>query len=169
MFKTLITCSWFLSLSQRLIFFYLLIWVTGSYFFLFFIYIDIIKKHSINVNHSQQCQYWSKSLIFPWSQDRALDYLSTCIDQVHTFGDILQLVIVELIYKVSSSWFYVMMSSEFVTPVYAFRCFDSTANGYRGLLFIITLQGMSSIPIKCFFLMWSRGVCPPWKYHNIHC
>lgn len=36
-------------------------------------------------------------------QDRALDYLSTCIDQVHTFGDILQLVIVELIYKVSHS------------------------------------------------------------------
>lgn len=36
-------------------------------------------------------------------QDRALDYLSTCIDQVHTFGDILQLVIVELIYKVSQT------------------------------------------------------------------
>jgi coatomer subunit beta len=33
-------------------------------------------------------------------QDRALNYLSSCIDQVHTFGDILQLVIVELIYKV---------------------------------------------------------------------
>ncbi|CAB3998662.1 coatomer subunit beta-like [Paramuricea clavata] len=33
-------------------------------------------------------------------QDRALDYLSTCIDQVNSFGDILQLVIVELIYKV---------------------------------------------------------------------
>nr|XP_006812914.1 PREDICTED: LOW QUALITY PROTEIN: coatomer subunit beta-like [Saccoglossus kowalevskii] len=33
-------------------------------------------------------------------QERALDYLSTCIDQVHTFNDILQLVIVELIYKV---------------------------------------------------------------------
>lgn len=38
---------------------------------------------------------------FHVQQDRALDYLSTCIDQVHTFGDILQLVIVELIYKVS--------------------------------------------------------------------
>lgn len=37
---------------------------------------------------------------FSTLQDRALDYLSTCIDQVHTFGDILQLVIVELIYKV---------------------------------------------------------------------
>lgn len=36
-------------------------------------------------------------------QDRALNYLSTCIDQVNSFGDILQLVIVELIYKVSVS------------------------------------------------------------------
>jgi coatomer subunit beta len=36
-------------------------------------------------------------------QDRALNYLSSCIDQVHTFGDILQLVIVELIYKVCHS------------------------------------------------------------------
>ena len=33
-------------------------------------------------------------------QERALSYLSSCIDQVHTFNDILQLVIVELIYKV---------------------------------------------------------------------
>jgi coatomer subunit beta len=33
-------------------------------------------------------------------QERALNYLSGCIDQVNTFGDILQLVIVELIYKV---------------------------------------------------------------------
>ena len=33
-------------------------------------------------------------------QDRALNYLSSCIDQVNSFGDILQLVIVELIYKV---------------------------------------------------------------------
>lgn len=35
-------------------------------------------------------------------QERALNYLSTCIDQVNSFGDILQLVIVELIYKVSA-------------------------------------------------------------------
>lgn len=42
---------------------------------------------------------------FNVQQDRALDYLSTCIDQVHTFGDILQLVIVELIYKVSRCWY----------------------------------------------------------------
>lgn len=34
-------------------------------------------------------------------QERALTYLSSRLDSVHTFGDILQLVIVELIYKVS--------------------------------------------------------------------
>lgn len=33
-------------------------------------------------------------------QERALDYLSAYIDQVHSFNEILQLVIVELIYKV---------------------------------------------------------------------
>ena len=33
-------------------------------------------------------------------QTRALDYLSDVIDQVTSFGDILQLIIVELIYKV---------------------------------------------------------------------
>jgi hypothetical protein len=35
-------------------------------------------------------------------KDRALDYLSTCIDQVNSFGDIFKLVIVELIYKVKA-------------------------------------------------------------------
>lgn len=34
-------------------------------------------------------------------QERALEYLTSCIDQVHEFNDILQLVIVELVYKVS--------------------------------------------------------------------
>lgn len=38
-------------------------------------------------------------------QARALNYLSGCIDQVHNFNDILQLVIVELIYKVRKRQF----------------------------------------------------------------
>lgn len=33
-------------------------------------------------------------------QERALEYLATCVDQVHTFNEILQLQIVELVYKV---------------------------------------------------------------------
>lgn len=36
-------------------------------------------------------------------QERALAYLASCLDQVTSFGDILQLVIVELIYKVHMS------------------------------------------------------------------
>ena len=36
-------------------------------------------------------------------QARALDYLSGCIDQVTSFSEILQLIIVELIYKVGFS------------------------------------------------------------------
>jgi coatomer subunit beta len=36
-------------------------------------------------------------------QERALEYLASCLDQVTSFGDILQLVIVELIYKVHMS------------------------------------------------------------------
>ena len=37
-------------------------------------------------------------------QDRALDYLTSCIDQVNEFNDILQLVIVELVYKVGEQY-----------------------------------------------------------------
>lgn len=36
-------------------------------------------------------------------QSRALDYLSSCIEQVGTFNEILQLVIVELVHKVGGS------------------------------------------------------------------
>lgn len=48
------------------------------------------------------CMYFITGM-FVW-QERALNYLSSCIDQVTSFGDILQLVIVELIYKVSNWW-----------------------------------------------------------------
>lgn len=41
-------------------------------------------------------------------QDRALAYLASCLDQVNSFGDILQLVIVELIYKVSIAGVYIL-------------------------------------------------------------
>lgn len=41
-------------------------------------------------------------------QDRALSYLASCLDQVTSFGDILQLVIVELIYKVNDSPLFVL-------------------------------------------------------------
>lgn len=46
------------------------------------------------------CRRNAFMMLIQADQERALNYLSSCIDQVATFGDILQLVIVELIYKV---------------------------------------------------------------------
>ena len=43
-------------------------------------------------------------------QERALAYLADRLDHVHGFGDILQLVIVELIYKVSGCFISVLMT-----------------------------------------------------------
>ncbi|KAG8438436.1 hypothetical protein GDO86_008931 [Hymenochirus boettgeri] len=57
--------------------------------------------HNFLVNEKDaSCKRNAFMMLIHADQDRALDYLSTCIDQVQTFGDILQLVIVELIYKV---------------------------------------------------------------------
>ena len=39
-------------------------------------------------------------MLFHVDQKRALDYFSSCIDQVNSFNKILQLVIVELVYRV---------------------------------------------------------------------
>lgn len=46
------------------------------------------------------CKRNAFMMLIQADQERALNYLSSCIDQVQSFGDILQLVIVELIYKV---------------------------------------------------------------------
>ena len=47
------------------------------------------------------CKRNAFMMLIAVEQNRALDYLSTCIDQVQTFNEILQLVIVELVHKVS--------------------------------------------------------------------
>ena len=48
------------------------------------------------------CKRNAFMMLIQADQERALNYLSSCIDQVQSFGDILQLVIVELIYKVNN-------------------------------------------------------------------
>lgn len=55
-------------------------------------------------------------------QERALNYLSTCIDQVNSFGDILQLVIVELIYKVKDDIAYLLYCSFCCVPSVMMQC-----------------------------------------------
>jgi hypothetical protein len=42
-------------------------------------------------------------MLFNCDQDKAIEYLSSVIGQVNTFGDILQIIVIELIRKVCKS------------------------------------------------------------------
>ena len=71
-------------------------------------------------------------------QDRALSYLSTCIDQVQSFNDILQLVIVELIYKVCLA--NPNERSKFIRCVYNLLQSNSAAVRYEAAGTLVTLS-----------------------------
>lgn len=75
-------------------------------------------------------------------QERALNYLSGCIDQVNTFGDILQLVIVELIYKVCHA--NPSERSRFIRCVYSLLNSQSAAVRYEAAGTLITLSSAPS-------------------------
>ncbi|XP_071134136.1 coatomer subunit beta-like isoform X1 [Mytilus edulis] len=60
---------------------------------------ELIAKF-LEGEQDMSCKRNAFMMLIHADQDRALNYLSSCIDQVNSFGDILQLVIVELIYKV---------------------------------------------------------------------
>ncbi|KAK6637472.1 Coatomer subunit beta [Polyplax serrata] len=71
-------------------------------------------------------------------QERALNYLASCLDQVNSFGDILQLVIVELIYKVC----HINPSerSRFIRCIYNLLNSSSQAVRYEAAGTLITLS-----------------------------
>nr|CAB3232868.1 coatomer subunit beta-like [Phallusia mammillata] len=71
-------------------------------------------------------------------QERALDYLSTCIDQVNTFNDILQLVIVELVYKVCNA--NPNERSRFIRCIYNLLQSTSQAVRYEAAGTLVTLS-----------------------------
>ncbi|KAL1114817.1 hypothetical protein AAG570_007641 [Ranatra chinensis] len=71
-------------------------------------------------------------------QDRALSYLASCLDQVTTFGDILQLVIVELIYKVCHA--NPTERSRFIRCIYNLLNSNSPAVRYEAAGTLITLS-----------------------------
>ncbi|KAF7281578.1 coatomer subunit beta [Rhynchophorus ferrugineus] len=71
-------------------------------------------------------------------QDRALSYLSSCLDQVTSFGDILQLVIVELIYKVCHS--NPSERSRFIRCIYNLLNSSSAAVRYEAAGTLVTLS-----------------------------
>lgn len=71
-------------------------------------------------------------------QARALDYLSGCINQVTQFGDILQLIIVELIYKVCHA--NPTERSRFIRCVYNLLQSSSAAVRYEAAGTLVTLS-----------------------------
>ncbi|CAG9837457.1 unnamed protein product [Diabrotica balteata] len=71
-------------------------------------------------------------------QERALSYLASCLDQVNSFGDILQLVIVELIYKVCHS--NPAERSRFIRCIYNLLNSSSPAVRYEAAGTLVTLS-----------------------------
>lgn len=60
---------------------------------------DLIAQY-LEGEQDMSCRRNAFLMLLHAKQSRALTYLTNCLDQVPSFGDILQLVIVELIYKV---------------------------------------------------------------------
>ncbi|XP_045460972.1 coatomer subunit beta [Harmonia axyridis] len=71
-------------------------------------------------------------------QERALSYLASCLDQVTSFGDILQLVIVELIYKVCHN--NPAERSRFIRCIYNLLNSSSPAVRYEAAGTLVTLS-----------------------------
>lgn len=84
-------------------------------------------------------------------QDRALDYLSTCIDQVQTFGDILQLVIVELIYKVKGKYTVIYFKNGCTAQVLLDPLIEQLEHGWKRHFSHLRMSRPSSIAF-CFQL-----------------
>lgn len=75
-------------------------------------------------------------------QEKALSYLSSCMDQVHSFGDILQLVIVELIYKVCHA--NPSERTRFIRCIYNLLNSSSPAVRYEAAGTLVTLSSAPS-------------------------
>ena len=87
------------------------------------------------------CKRNAFMMLIQCDRNKALTYLETCIDQVHTFNDILQLVIVELVYKVCRSE--PSQRGRFIRCVYNLLQSSSNAVRYEAAW---TLTTMSSAP-----------------------
>ncbi|VDN05974.1 unnamed protein product [Thelazia callipaeda] len=92
----------------------------------------------LNNEQDASCKRNAFMMLLHVDQSRALDYLSEVIDQVTTFGDILQLIIVELIYKVCHA--NPSERARFIRCVYNLLQSSSPAVRYEAAGTLITLS-----------------------------
>jgi coatomer subunit beta len=98
---------------------------------------ELISKY-LEGEQDASCKRNAFMMLIHADQSRALDYLSSCVDQVTSFGDILQLIIVELIYKVCHG--NPSESSRFIRCVYNLLQSQSAAVRYEAAGTLVTLS-----------------------------
>ncbi|KAF8362322.1 copb-1 [Pristionchus pacificus] len=92
----------------------------------------------LDAEQDASCKRNAFMMLLHVDQARALDFLSNCIEQVTTFGDILQLIIVELIYKVCHA--NPMERQRFIRCVYNLLQSSSGAVRYEAAGTLVTLS-----------------------------
>lgn len=92
----------------------------------------------LDTQQDMSCKRNAFLMLLHADQERALNYLASCLDQVNNFGDILQLVIVELIYKVCHA--NPSERSRFIRCIYNLLNSSSNAVRYEAAGTLITLS-----------------------------
>lgn len=92
----------------------------------------------LEAEQDMSCKRNAFMMLVHVDQERALAYLDSCLDQVGAFGDILQLVIVELIYKVCHA--NPAERSRFIRCIYNLLNSSSPAVRYEAAGTLVTLS-----------------------------
>ncbi|KAG7187989.1 hypothetical protein KM043_013945 [Ampulex compressa] len=98
---------------------------------------ELIAKY-LEGEQDMSCRRNAFLMLLHADQSRALAYLAACLDRVPSFGDILQLVIVELIYKVCLA--NPSERARFVRCIYSLLNSPSTAVRYEAAGTLVTLS-----------------------------
>ncbi|XP_043486142.1 coatomer subunit beta [Polistes fuscatus] len=100
---------------------------------------DLIAKY-LDGEQDMSCRRNAFLMLLHADQSKALAYLAACLDQVPSFGDILQLVIVELIYKVCLA--NPTERARFIRCIYSLLNSPSAAVRYEAAGTLITLSNV---------------------------
>eukprot|EP00730_Choanoeca_flexa_P018161 TRINITY_DN8814_c0_g1_i3.p1 TRINITY_DN8814_c0_g1~~TRINITY_DN8814_c0_g1_i3.p1 ORF type:complete len:961 (+),score=282.19 TRINITY_DN8814_c0_g1_i3:51-2933(+) len=97
-----------------------------------------LVQRFLEQEENPSCKRNAFMMLITADQTRALEYLSTCIDSVHTFNEILQLVIVELVNKVCRND--ARQRSRFIRCIYNLLNSESAAVRYDAAGALLTLS-----------------------------